>query len=262
MLVKYGMQDAKIVSTPADENVKLEKDDGVSKKIDPVMYQSMVGSLLYVAIATRPDIAQAVAMVSKYNANPTEAHLTAVKRIFRYLKGTMDFVLQYQKSDAKLIGFSDADWAGDIDSRRSTTGNIFLMSNGAITWLSRCQKIVSLSTAEAEYVALCTAAQEAVWLRRLLEELGQEQVTPTLINEDNQGTIAMAKNPVSHARTKHIDIKYHFVRNAVHDNIIELNYCRTENMVADALTKPLARGRFELLRTRMSIIGLTAQTAH
>ena len=256
LLSKFGMEDSKPVSTPMDINVKLEKNDGVSKNVDPILYQSMVGSLLYAAVATRPDIAQAVAAVSKFNSCPNESHLTAVKRIFRYLKGTLEFVLKYMQSDfgLELLGFSDADWAGDLDNRRSTTGNLFMLANGVITWLSKRQVTVSLSTAEAEYVALCSATQEAIWLRRLLGELGWDQEKPTKIYEDNQGTIAMSKNPVNHSRTKHIDIKYHLVCDAVQNNLIELEYCQTEKMLADIMTKPLARGQFEMLRAKMGIL--------
>ena len=119
-----------------DINVKLEKNDCVSKNVDPILYQSMLGSLLYAAVAARPDIAQAVATVSKLNSYPNESHLTAVKRIFHYLKGTLEFVLKYMQSDfgLELLGFSDADWAGDLDNRRSTTGYLSMLANGVITW--------------------------------------------------------------------------------------------------------------------------------
>ncbi len=213
ILEKYGLTEAKTVSTTANLSVKLEKNDDVRKGVNPVAYQSMVGSLLYAAMATRPDIAQAVGVVSKFNSNPTEAHLTAVKRILRYLKGTADLVLKYQKSeDGTLVGYSDSDWAGDPDDRHSTTGNLFLMAGGAISWLSKKQAIVALSTSEAEYVALSLATQEAVWLRRLLTDLRAAPNGPTLLMEDNQGAIAIARNPIAHARTKHIDIRYHSIK--------------------------------------------------
>ena len=153
LLEKYRLTEAKPVSTPIDPSVKLMKDDGYSKRADPIQYQSMVGSLLHAARATQPDIALAVGIVSKFNANPTEAHLTAVKRIFRYLKGTANLVLQYKATGSELIGYADADWANDLDNRHSTTGNVFLMSDGAVSWLSQKQATVALSTAEAEYVA-------------------------------------------------------------------------------------------------------------
>lgn len=254
LLSKYGMANANPVSTPSDPNQKLRMDDGISKRVDHAIYQSMVGSLLYCAVATRVDVAHAVAMVSKFNANPSEAHMTAVKRILRYLKGTLDFVLKYEKTESpSLIGYCDADWAGDLDTRRSTSGQVFLMANGSISWRSKRQTSVSLSTAEAEYIALCSASQEAIWLKRLLGEIGFDQSEPITILEDNQSAIAMSKNPTSHDRTKHIDIKFHFVRNAINESLIKLVYCPTDEMVADILTKPLHRGRFELLRTGTGI---------
>ena len=163
LLKRYELLDADPVCTPMDLNVRLVADDGHSKPTDKVQYQSIVGSLLYVAIATRPDISQAVSAVSKFNSAPTEAHLTAVKRILRYLKGTIDLSLQYKCTEnLDVIGYSDADWASDMDSRRSITGNVFKMSAGAVSWLSQKQSTVALSTAEAEYIALSSAAQHMV----------------------------------------------------------------------------------------------------
>lgn len=250
-LEKYGLTEAKIVSTPADPNVKLLKNDGCSKKVDPVRYQSMVGSLLHAVRATRQDIAQPLGVVSKFNAEPTEAHLTAVKRIFRYLKGTTTLALQYQAKGGKLVGYSDSDWASDLDDRHSTTGNVFMMSNAAISWISQKQATVALSTAEAEYVALGSATQEAIWLQRLLSNLNISQNKPTVIKEDNQGAIAIAKNPIGHKRTKHIDIKHHFVCEAIR---IALEYCQTSQMIADILTKHLPKPQFELLGEKLGLI--------
>ncbi len=184
--------------------------------------------------------------MSKFKANPDAAHLTAVKRILRYLKGTVNLALKYERSESgTLVGFSDADWAGDQDDRRSTTGNIFLLSEGAVSWLSKKQATVALSTAEAEYVALSQAAQEGTCLRRLLNDLGVE-ATPTVILEDNQGAIAIAKNPVDHSRTKHIDIHYRYIRECVQNGQIELQYCPTNDMKADILTEPLTDLRREI----------------
>ena len=253
-LEKYRQTEAKPVSTPADLNVKLQKEDGFSRPVDATSYQSMVGSLLYAAIATRPDIAQAVGVVSKFCANPTQNHLTAAKRILRYLKATAYLGLSYKKcADGNLIGYSDADWAGDIDDCHSTSGNVFSFACGAVSWLSKKQATVSLSTAEAEYVALSTATQEAIWLRRLLADVGEPPEGPTEIYEDNQGAVSMAKNPVGHARTKHIDIRYHFVREGVQDGAIALKYIATDEMIADILTKPLPKHRFQKLVTELGM---------
>ena len=261
MLEKFGLSQAKTVSTPANLSVKLRKNDETSKLVDPALYQSMVGSLLYAAIATRPDISQAVGAASRYCSQPNEAHLTAVKRILRYLKGTVNLGLKYEKSQSgTLTGYSDADWAGDLDDRHSTSGNLFLLAGGPITWLSKKQPTVALSTAEAEYMSLCSATQEAVWLRALLNEFNFHQEQPTVIKEDNQGTISMARNPVSHSRTKHIDIKYHYVRETISNGYVTLEYCPTEHMIADLLTKPLARERFETLRSTMGLKCLSSNT--
>ena len=254
LLEKYRMSDANPVSTPADANVKLVKEDGVSKPVDKVFYQSIVGSLLYAAIATRPDIAQSVSAISKFCATPTEAHLTAAKRVLRYLKGTQDVSIVYKPTEEYILyGYSDANWAGDLDGRRSTTGNLFLVASGPVSWLSKKQATVALSTTEAEYIALSSATQEAVWLRRLLHDVGVKETGPTMIAEDNQGTIALTKNPVSHSRTKHIDMRHHYICEAVGENIIAVEYCPIKEMLADILTKPLPCITFENLREKMGL---------
>ena len=152
----------------------------------------------------------------------------------------IDYGIEYTRIDGKLKGYSDADWAGDHADRRSTSGYVFQLANGAITWASRKQNSVALSTCEAEYMALSVTTQEVIWLCRLLEEMRCEQKEPTTIWEDNQGAISTAKNPVFHNRTKHIQIRYHFVREAVADNIIDIRYCSTRDMIADIVTKGIA----------------------
>ena len=255
VLNRYGMDKANPVSTPADTNVKLVKTDNTSKSVDPSMYQAMVGSLLYAAVASRPDIAQAVSAVSKYNSNPSEAHLTAVKRILRYLRGTLDMTLVYRKSTSGLMGYTDSNWANDLDDRHSTSGNVFLLGDAAISWLSKRQTVVAVSTAEAEYIALYYCAQEAIWLRQLLSEVDRPaSSSPVPIMIDNQAAIAISNNTSSRrTRTKHIDIKYHFIREAVADNRIELIYCPTERMIADPLTKPITCQQFIKLREMMGL---------
>ena len=147
-------------------------------------------------------------------------------------------------SPEAIIGYSDANWAGDVQDR-FTSGNVFLLGGGAITWSSRKQSSVALSTVKAEYMALSVATQEAVWLRHRQEELGVTEAGPTLIFEDNQGAISMAKNPIFHKRTKHVQIRYHFVREAVEQGTNTIEYYHTDNMLADSFTKALARDEFE-----------------
>ena len=189
--------------------------------------------------------------------NTSKAHLTAVKRILRYLKGTVNLALKYQKSEksekGSLIGYSDADWGGDFDSRHTpTTGNLFLMAGSPISWLSKKQTVLALSTLEAEYITLCLATQEAVWIRKLLTEL-LVSVRPVMLMEDNQAAIAIARNPMAHARTKHIDIRFHYVREALQNGAIDVHYCPTSEMLADLLTKSLSKGQFETLRSAMGM---------
>lgn len=152
-----------------------------------------------------------------------------------------------------LRGFADADWAGDVITRKSTSGYVFQIGNSTISWKSKRQSIVALSSTEAEYVSLCSATQEAVWLRVLLDGMGFKQANATTIFEDNQGAIALAKNPAHHSRTKHIDIKYHYIRDAVSTKEIKLKYCPTQEMIADLLTKGLPRPQFEKLRLELGV---------
>ena len=200
LLERYKLTEANTVTTPMDPNVKLVKDDSYSKKVDAAQYQSMVESLLHAARATLPYIAYAVGIVSKFNVTPctTQAHLTAVKRIFRYLKGTIELKLQYRPESENLLGYSDTDWANDMDDRHSTTGNVFTMSGGAISWSSQKQTTVTLSTAEAEYIVLGSATQEAIWLYQVLNDLKIDTKGSIEIMADNQSTIAMAKSFVGH----------------------------------------------------------------
>lgn len=172
--------------------------------------------------------------------NPTEMHLRAAKRIFRYLKGTSDFGIFYKKGrQSSFLGFTDSDYAGDIDDRKSTSGNLFLMSSGAVSWSSKKQQIVTLSTTEAEFVAAASCSCQAIWLRKMLEFLSNQQQDSTTIYCDNVSAIRLSRNPVMHGRSKHIDVRYHFLRDLCKDGVIELQFCKSEDQVADLMTKPL-----------------------
>ena len=173
----------------------------------------------------------------------------------RYLKGTLNLGLVYSISDEPYcIGYSDADWASDINDQRSTTGNIFIMTGGPISWLSQKQSIVAQSTAEAAYAAMWSAAKPSVWLRRFLNELGLYCNEPLAIFGDNQAAIAMSKNSVNFKRSKHIHVKYHFVHQSVDNGETLIIYCPTEEMLADPLTKALPKVRFEYLRSKLGLL--------
>lgn len=258
LLKKFGMEDCKPVSTPVDISSKLTQATDDSLCVDQHRYQSAIGSLMYLSVSTRPDISFAVSSLARFSSNPTKEHWTALKRLLRYLKGTTMFGILYTKGGAsECIGFSDADWAGDTNDRKSTSGYVFMLNGGAVSWSSKKQKCVALSTAEAEYVALSSAAQESIWLRQLLMELGSSPETPTVIFEDNLSTIAMTKNPQFHGRAKHIDIKHHFIREQVSHGTVQLEYCPTTDMTADILTKGLSRETFVKLRAKSGVLELT-----
>ena len=254
VLERFKMNEAKPVGTPVDTSVKLTKSSEDSEAINQSLYQSAVGSLLYLSIWTRPDITFAVSNVAKFCSKPSNEHWTAVKRIMRYLKGTMNYGLCYDKGKpGDCVGFSDSDWAGDINDRRSTSGYVFQICGTAVSWRSKKQSCVALSTAEAEYMALASAAQEAVWMRQLIGDLTTTSTTPMTIYEDNQSAISMAKNPQFHGRAKHIGIKHHFIREQVEKGTVVLQYCQSEDMTADILTKGLNKDQFHKLRTMTGV---------
>eukprot|EP00253_Pinus_taeda_P025349 PITA_25349 len=192
VLSRFNMQECKAAITPTVMGLKLSKED-ISKDFDPSLYKSIVGSLMYLT-ATRPDIMFAVSLISTFMERPKEAHWQAEKRILRYVKGTKKFGILYNVSEhSDLVGYTDSDWARSVDDQKSTSGYVFHMGLGAISWASKKQSIVALSTAEAEYVA---AACQAVWMRRMLRSLGQEQAKATVIFCDNSSAIALSKNSV------------------------------------------------------------------
>lgn len=250
-LEQLGMTDCKSLAVPLDPSCRLTRDmgphnTGEEEYMSRVPYRSAVGSLVYLVTCTRPDLAASVGIVSQFLERPGLNHWNAVKRIYRYLKGTMDTgLLLSGGTDFELRGYSDSDYAGDTDTRRSTTGYVFLLGGGAVSWRSKRQPTVALSTTEAEYMALAEAAREAIWLRLFLSELGFSQRSAITIFDDNQGAISLARNPVHHARTKHIDVRYHYVREQVAAGTINVLYCVTHDMVADILTKPLARDKHQ-----------------
>lgn len=191
----------------------------------------------------------AVSLISRFMERRKETHWQATKRILRYVNGTKGFGILYSSSDSfMLTGYTDSDWAGSVDDRKSTSGYVFHMGSGAISWASKKQPVVALSTAEAEYVAATAAACQAVWLRRVLRDLCHEQENGTTIYCDNSSAIALSKNSVFHKRTKHIDTKFHFIRELVNNGEVVLQHRRTEDQLADILTKPLPKKSFDHFR--------------
>lgn len=240
MLKKFGMDDCKPIGTPTDVSQKLSLSEvsGENTLVGKVPYQRAIGSLLYVSERTRPDIAFAVNYASRYNQNHSSAHWQAVKRIFRYLRGTMHLKLKYRCGGlADLHGFTDADWASEIDERRSVSGFVFKLSGGAISWQSKRQAIVALSSTEAEYIALSSVVCESLWLRQLTNELDKGAVKPIKIFCDNESSIRLAENDAYRPRTKHIDTRFHHTRQQIEAKFIDVEHVSTKLMTADFLTK-------------------------
>jgi len=239
------MQDARPSPTPLDYNTRLVSttthQTTESREVNLELYQSAVGSLMCAMLGTRPDIAYAVGLVSQFNHSPKPEHWIAVKRIFRYLVGTRQYALQYGRSNG-CGGYSDADWGAGED-RKSVGGFIFLLNGGAICWGSKKQSSIALSTTEAEYMVMTQAAKEILWLRVLLDEIRAfKHIAPmATLNGDNQGAIALAHNPQYHARTKHIDIQYHFIRDLVTAEKILRRFCPSTETIAEIMTKGLPR---------------------
>lgn len=199
----------------------------------------MLGTLQYLSVATRPDITYVVSVLACFSQNPGITHWNGVKRVYAYLKGTHDFWLgSHMEQVERVLGYSDADGMSQED-RHAISGYVFMLNGGAISWLSKRQDTISLSTMEAEYIALTHAAKEAIWLKNLISELFGSITTPILILADNQSAIALAKDDRFHAHTKHIDIRYHFICYIIEEGNIRLTYCPTEDMTADIFTKAL-----------------------
>ena len=200
------MSDCKAMSTPLEQNAKLYKEDG-TKEANGTLYRQLVGSLNYLT-TTRLDIAYSVNILSQFMAKPLGNHWNAAKKVLRYLKGTINLGIMYtDESDVALTSFSHSDWEGNPDDRRSTSGQGFHIGSGVVSWSSQKQPTVSLSSTESEYKALTNATCEAVWLRRILADLEEEQSGSTCINCDNQSTIKLTHNPIYHARSKHIELR-------------------------------------------------------
>ena len=258
----FQMTDCKPHDVPEYSTKLCASSDELS---DGNKYRAIVGSLLYAAISTRPDIVHAVNMVSRFMMKPASMHFTAAKKILHYLQGTRSYGLEYgheiprnfmkfhgnENGLVSLIGYSDSDWGGSLDDRKSTTGYCVFMNKNLISWHTRKQPTVALSSAEAELMAVVDVVKEILWMKQVLEEMKHKVRVPVDIHIDNQSAMKMAKNEIEHDRSKHIDIKYHFVKQYVNDGTVKLNWIATENQLADIFTKGLGVNVFTRLRDRM-----------
>jgi hypothetical protein len=253
-----GLTDCNSSRTPMESRLKLKKSDGAAEA-DKTLYRSVIGSLRYL-VNTRPDIAFAVGIASRFMENPSATHWSIVKQIIRYVQGTLGYGCSYKKGEGVpvLVGYSDSDHAGDLDDRKSTTGMVFFLGKNLITWCSQKQSVVALSSCEAEYIAASAAACQGVWISRLLGDMIGRTPAKFELLIDNKSAIALCKNPVHHDRSKHIDTKFHHIRDSVEAGQLDVDHVRTEEQLADILTKALGFVRFIELRRLLGVIEVQA----
>ncbi|KAK2989348.1 hypothetical protein RJ640_013529 [Escallonia rubra] len=255
LLKRFGLDNAKPRGTPISPSVNLVKDEN-GKDVDNKLFRGMIGSLLYLS-ASRPDIMFSVCICARFQACPKESHLSAVKRIFKYLSGTLNLGLWYPRSSSlDLVGFSDSDYAGCLVDRKSTSGTCQFLGDALVSWHSKKQTSVALSTAEAEYVAAGSCCAQVLWMRQTLQDFGVS-INHIHIMCDSSSAIDISKNHVQHSCTKHIDIRHHFLRDNVQKGLIELKKVGSEDQLADIFTKPLTESSFCSLRRRLGMCDLS-----
>jgi hypothetical protein len=234
-----------------DPNSKISPDDGSPIFEDITKYRRLIGSLLHLTY-TRPDLSYSVSVLSQFSSAPRQSHWKAAIRVLRYLTSTLEHGLSF-RGGIELVGYSDADWAGDIDSRRSTSGYCFMLGSSLISWKSKKQNSVATSSTEAEYRAYLDTCCELLWTMQLLYHIGVSQNSPIQIFNDSQSARALAHSSAFHGRTKHIEVHYHFVRELVQSQVINLVYCPSHENVADLFTKPLPRQSIDHLLDRLNV---------
>jgi hypothetical protein len=259
ILERFGMEASKAVSTPFAMGSHLVnanhdgKGAATLSTTDMKEYQAMVGSLMYAMLCTRSDLAYAIQQLSQFNSNPTNAHFQAPKRAFRYLQDCQTTGPIYNGDiTAPIQGYCDTDFAMNGD-RKSISGCLFLLAGAPISWQAKKHTTVAQSTVESEYAAMAHVAKELIWLQQLLKDLGMSKYTPTTLFCDNQGAISLAKNPTHHAKTKHVDVQLHFIRDHIEKGTIKVEYCPTEDMLVDLMTKGLACERHARLLGLMEV---------
>lgn len=275
---RYGMTNCNPASTPLTTGTVLSKNDcpftlpTTPATINGHTYASIVGALMYAMLGTRPDLAYSVGCLSRFNSNPGATHVAALKHVLRYLAGTTDYQLVYgtpptsvahhngsnHSAPFEVFGYCDSDYAACVDERLSVAGWVFIAAGGATSWQSQKQKAVALSTVEAEYMAACAASKEGVWQRAILDQVGVSTGHAMLILTDNQGAMALAKNPNHHQRSKHIDVRYHYVRQQVAKRTVRFDYVATADQAADQLTKPLSKVQHDRCLAAMGLRSASA----
>jgi hypothetical protein len=253
VLERFNMNKAKVVSSPFATQFKLStkqnpSTDEEKEDMERIPYASAVGSLMYSKVCMRPDRAHVVGLVSRFLSNPGREHWNAVKWIMRYLRGTSKLSLSFGSGKPMLVGYTNSDMAGDVDTRKSPLGYLITFSGGIVSWQSRLQKCIVLSTIEAKLIAATEACKELLWMKKFLQELGFKQQQYVLFC-DNQNTIHLVKNSSFHSRSKHIDVRYHWIRDTLNDKLLNLEKIHTDDNGSDMLTKALIREKLETCRS-------------
>jgi hypothetical protein len=256
ILERAGMAGCNACHTPMEARLKLKKEDG-AQKVDATEFRSVIGCLRYL-VNTRPDIALAVGVASRFMESPSTIHWAVVKQILRYVSGTLNHGCRYMKGvgSPELVGYTDSDHAGDVNDRKSTSGVVFFLGGSTISWTSQKQKVVAMSSCEAEYIAAGAGACQGVWLSNLIADLTGKSREKFKLYVDNKSAIALCKNPVHHDRTKHIDIKFHKIRQCIEEGKLDVYHVRTDAQLADALTKALGRTRFIEMRVKLGVVSV------
>jgi hypothetical protein len=249
-----GMTDCKAAATPMEERLRLSR-DSTMEEVDVTLYRRIVGSLRYL-IHTRSDPTNVVGYVSWFLERPTEKHLQAVKKILRYIVGTLQYGLRYgqRTGTTRLVGYCDSDLADDINTRKSTTGALFFLSKSLVSWQSLKQRVVVMSSCEAEYIATTIVATQAIWIARLLGELLGREPEVVELKVDSKSALALARNPVFYEHSKHIDLRCHFIQNCLVEGTVSATYINTIDQLTDILMKSLRRMKFQELTARIGMI--------
>ena len=262
ILSQYNLDHLNATGIPMETTVKLTKNQCEDKELDgsKLPYREIIGALMYLVTTTRPDLAYAVGQLSRFVANPGREHYGALKKLLRYLSGTLDLGLKFRPQmtpsldvQIQLTGYCDSDWAGDIDTRKSVTGYVLTIAGTAISWYTKKQGVTAQSTAEAEYVACCQASMESKGLKNILDEILVRPAQPIEMYVDNQAAVTMVNNPTFTRRTRHIEMKWHYVRDLVAQHDLVIKKIATDKNAADMFTKPMTKAKLELFR---EIIGM------
>ncbi|WJX72888.1 hypothetical protein P8452_56724 [Trifolium repens] len=262
VLKRFDMVNCNHAVTPAEARLQLTK-GSEDADVDPTQFRRLIGSLRYLC-NTRPDLTYSVGLVSRFMQKPKLSHLTAAKRILRYIRGSLDYGILFPSTDkgmkCKLTAYTDSSWCGDVDARKSTASYVFLLGGAPIAWCSKKESVVALSSCEAEYIAASLCACQAAWMENLMNEILGEDHGAIEMNIDNMSAINLAKNPVSHGRSKHIEMRFHYLREQVSNGKLVLKHCRSEDQIADIMTKAVQTDVFKRLRNMIGMCPLATMS--